>query len=55
MIRVSGRLRHGAESVYDTRSVTLVQAGLIQQVFEQVELRFGRGGGVLMALGKGEA
>lgn len=34
-----------AESVDNTSSVTLVQAGLIQRVFEQAELRVRHGGG----------
>ena len=44
-----------AENVDGTPSITLVQAGLIQQAFERAGLRFGRGGGVLMAAGKEEA
>ena len=44
-----------AESVDDTQSVTLVQAGLIQQAFERAGLRFGRRGGVLRVAGKEEA
>ena len=41
-----------AETVDGTPSITLAQAGLIQQAFERAGLRFGRGGGVLMAAGK---
>ena len=44
-----------AESVDGTPSVTLFQAGLIQQAFERAGLRFGRGGGVLKAAGKEKA
>lgn len=44
-----------AENTDGTPSITLVQAGLIQQAFERAGLRFGRGGGVLMAAGKEEA
>ena len=44
-----------AENADGTPSITLHQAGLIQQVFEQAGLRFGRGGGVLVAAGKEEA
>ena len=38
-----------AEKADGTPSITLVQARVIQQAFEQAGLRFGRGGGVLMA------
>ena len=38
-----------AENVDGTPSITLFQAGLIQQALERAGLRFGRGGGVLMA------
>ena len=44
-----------AENTDGTPSITLFQAGLIQQAFEQAGLRFGRGGGVLMVAGKEEA
>lgn len=41
-----------AENVDGTPSITLFQAGLIQQAFERAGLRVGHGGGVLMAAGK---
>lgn len=41
-----------AEKVEGTPSITLFQAGIIQQAFEHAGVRFGRGGGVLRAAGK---
>ena len=39
-----------AENTDGVPSITLSQARLIQQAFEQAGLKFGRGGGVLMAV-----
>ena len=50
---VADDVRTRAEAVDGTPSITLHQAGLIQQAFERAGIRFGRNGAVMMTA-KGE-